>query len=302
MKWKEIADATNNEGIFKAMVPEGLELKKGDKIFTIGSCFAREIEDALSDTFAFPTFNYHVKDRESYTTRARGIFNKFTPESMLRELDWLQALTANHKAFDLVTKDYFAYDLGGDQTLDIGLHRTMPVSSRRFIERRRDIFNIYKEISTSDAVVVTLGNLEQYWLEDGRALESISTNKNFLKAESRALSVKKQNEDDVLEVVGRLIGIIREINQQAKIILTVSPVPMERTEFDRHIIVENFSNKFTLVRAAKHWTEKTGNSFYFPSFEMVTFLGLGAFREDLRHVKPEVVKMIMMSFLGSVLP
>ena len=286
--------------LFPSMAPKGLSLPKGSKVFTIGSCFAREIEDALSTQFDFPVMSYQAPEDESYAGKARGVLNKFTPESMLRELEWLVALRKNFDQFDELTERLFLYQLSEDEVLDIGLHLTKPVSRQRFMQRRLSIFNIYKELESVDAVVVTLGNLEQHWLKDGRALESVSVNKRFIKAEYGALTVKKQGEDEVLKVVESLVALIRDINPAARIILTVSPVPMERTDIGEHIVLENFSNKLTLVRAAKYWAERVDNSYYFPSFEMVSFVGITAFKDDLRHVKPDVIRMIMYSFLTAV--
>ena len=51
-----------------------------------------------------------------------------------------------------------------------------------------------------------------------------------------------------------------------------------------------------MLSVAKSISIVNENTFYFSSFEMVSFLGNMAFESDLRHVKPEIVKRVVKAF------
>ena len=62
---------------------------------------------------------------------------------------------------------------------------------------------------------------------------------------------------------------------------------MRRTFSKNNIFLENFKNKSLLCQACKNINIE--NVFYFPSFEIISFYGVAAFEEDLRHIKSEPV-------------
>mgnify|MGYP000061085607 CR=1 FL=1 len=307
MKWNSVKSAFERDDLFTSLIPDDLFLRQGSTVFTIGSCFAREIEDALSEFYDFPTLSYPhppLSQPETLTGRPRGILNKFTPESILRELEWAKAFSLassfDIRNFEENTENLFLYQIASDQCIDIGLHRPVPVTYNRFISRRRTILNIYRQLTRSDAIIVTLGNLEQAYLSDTRPLESLATNARFLRDEHKRLTIKTQTAKDVEVSVNEIVLTIRALNQHAKIIFSVSPVPMERTHRDRHILLANQENKLLLSQAAKRNEDSTKKIYYLPTYEYISFLGISAFRKDLRHVQPSVIKSIMRTFRGKV--
>jgi hypothetical protein len=65
------------------------------------------------------------------------------------------------------------------------------------------------------------------------------------------------------------IGSLREVNPKAKVILTVSPVPLFATAVDRHVLVSTTYSKSVLRVAAQALVESYDYVFYFPAYEIV---------------------------------
>lgn len=295
MKWKEIIDSVNKQTIFLDMIESEFEIKRYENVFTIGSCFVREIEERLSNLIEFPVLNYKGHDFETHAGRNRGILNKFTPDSIIRDLLWVKQIINNQNDFEHITKTLFEYEIDNDNIIDLGLHMPLPVKKDRFLNRRKEILDIYQEIHNCKNIIITIGNIENHFLNDGRLIESISTNKNFLKKE-KYIKALRPEKNELLSKLIEIQRLIRCLNKNVKIIFSVSPIPMSRNDTGKHIIAENFYNKIMLVDSIRTLSQSNENIFYFPSFEFINFIGMGAFREDLRHIKTEVIDLVVNGF------
>lgn len=109
------------------------------------------------------------------------------------------------------------------------------------------------------------------------------------------------------EVVADTIAFIdkfRTVNERAKIMLTVSPVPLIATFEDRHVLVSTIASKSILRAAVETVLQRKPDVEYFPSYEIITgpsSRGL-FYGEDLREVKEEGVRMVMSVFQKHYLP
>src|SRR5690242_16481135 len=119
---------THNTGRLKPFYDPNLSprfrLKRGSTIFTIGSCFARNIEEHLAPLgFDIPMADFGVPEGEwparPFARRA-GILNKYTPPSMLQEVLQTLAIMREPGAIDRLT-DGLLYPLGGGMALDLEL-------------------------------------------------------------------------------------------------------------------------------------------------------------------------------------
>ncbi len=97
---------------------------------------------------------------------------------------------------------------------------------------------------------------------------------------------------------------LRVVNQDVRVILTVSPVPLVATYEPRHVLVSTTYSKSALRVTADMVAASEPGVCYFPSYEIIT--GPQArgryFAEDLRTITPEGVERVMgvfkRSFLG----
>ncbi|MEM9083356.1 MAG: GSCFA domain-containing protein, partial [Planctomycetota bacterium] len=91
--------------------------------------------------------------------------------------------------------------------------------------------------------------------------------------------------------------LLRDINPELQLVVTVSPVPLLATFRDMDCEVANTVSKATLRVAVDRFCQVHPEVVYFPSYELVTRMGRDAYLEDGVHVKPEVVSRIMSAFM-----
>jgi hypothetical protein len=107
--------------------------------------------------------------------------------------------------------------------------------------------------------------------------------------------------ESVFDVISNLQSFNRklmQINPKAKIILTVSPVPLIATMEKAHVLTANTYSKSTLRVAAHEMDKEHDHIAYFPSFEIITgSFNRGAyFSSDLRTVTPSGIQHVMSVF------
>ena len=100
------------------------------------------------------------------------------------------------------------------------------------------------------------------------------------------------------ENIRRIIQVIKTKKPSAKIVFTLSPVPLIATFRPIPCPVANAVSKSTLRCALDEVlrTENFSDVFYFPSYEIVVSAGANAFKDDNHHVRPEVIQRIMQYF------
>lgn len=101
--------------------------------------------------------------------------------------------------------------------------------------------------------------------------------------------------DDMIAFVDRL----RSVNPTARMIVTVSPVPLIATAAGRHVLVSTAYSKAALRVACEELVAARPDVAYFPSYEIVTgnFTNGAYFAPDLRSVTEAGVAHVMRVFL-----
>jgi hypothetical protein len=182
--------------------------------------------------------------------------------------------------------------------LDLFLHiHTPPVTMARLLDRRAQIAALYRELLRADVVVITLGLVECWWDRAHRCYLNKAPSKAFVSREPERFEFHQMDVPSVHARMSRAIGLLREVTK-ARILLTVSPVPVEATFMPQNIVMSNSYSKSVLRVAAEMLVREHGNVDYFPSYEIVTGPQTGArfYAEDLREVTPEGVAYVMALF------
>jgi len=106
----------------------------------------------------------------------------------------------------------------------------------------------------------------------------------------------KEVQADMVAFIDRL----RDVNARAKVLLTVSPVPLAATATDNHVLEATTYSKSVLRAVAGSLHERFQHVDYFPSYELVTApAARGMFFEpDLRNVTPVGVDQVMRHFFA----
>jgi hypothetical protein len=104
--------------------------------------------------------------------------------------------------------------------------------------------------------------------------------------------------DDVVSDMSAFIGGLRGVNPAARVILTVSPVPLVATAEARHVLASTIYSKSVLRVACERLVQSFEGVAYFPSYEIIAggFASKNYFAEDKRSVTPEGVAHVMSVF------
>jgi hypothetical protein len=104
--------------------------------------------------------------------------------------------------------------------------------------------------------------------------------------------------DEVQRDLADFIQKLHDVNPTAKVLLTVSPVPLIATYEKRHVLVSTTFSKAAL-RVAADVAERTFQQVtYFPAYEIITSPAAGGryFCDDLRQIRDVGVRHVMRVF------
>jgi hypothetical protein len=284
------------------VVRPGFQLTRETRIATAGSCFAQHIARALRAS----GFNYYVaeagpafldeatKERRQYGLFSARYGNIYTARQLLQ---LAERAYGKRQPVDTVwrrERGGFIDPLRPSVEPD-GFMREQALLE----DRERHLGLVRQMFERLDVFVFTLG-LTEGWeaisdgtvfpLAPGVVSETIDPSAyRFVNFEVEA----------VTEDLESFLTLLMEVNPQAKMILTVSPVPLMATYEDRHVLVSTTYSKAVLRVAAERLAKRHGCIVYFPSFEIVTGNhGRGGyFEDDLRSVHPRAVDHVMRLFL-----
>lgn len=262
-------------------------LEPGESIFTIGSCFARHIEIALRDKgFVVPALDFKVPQEELFigTKMASGILNKYTPHSMLNEIEF---------AFSESDGSEFLFHVGNGNHFDPQLHTNAPTSLERCMQRRQDLRELYRRaVQNSRILVITLGLVETWWDQEKSLYLNDTPHQTILKQYPSRLLFEVLSVQNTIDVVRRLIMTLKNYGRaDQKVLLTVSPVPFSRTFSAMDAVSANCYSKSALRVAAQVVTEECNWVDYYPSFESIAHSDKqSTWEDDQIHVKMQAVK------------
>lgn len=273
------------------------KLARSDKFFCIGSCFARNVEEHLIYQDIPVLSKQIICPKEEWPARPNGIVNKFTTESMLNEVRW--AGEQAHPASDCLVETANGW-------LDLQLaSSSQPVSLQRASERRAYLETDYfRRIYSSDVVIITLGLTEIWYDESTGIYLNAAPSLWMVRREPERFSFVRTNVATNVEALEKIRVLLKP---EAKVVVTVSPVPLGTTFTTEDILVANSSSKSTLRAAAQIFADAHDNVDYFPSYEMVMLSRReSTFAADVMHVEHEAVGSVVATFLenyiGEVLP
>ena len=293
-RWSSIADGLDGE-VWPEVRPS-FRVGSDETVFTIGSCFARNIEAHLATLGCrVPMLDFRLPAKEWHGPPTTAL-NKFSPGAFLQSLTWTQAV---HESGGVVSWEHcapLAIDCGGDQVFDVELASQTTVTRQRFLERRQQIYDVFREAFSADTVMMTPGLVEAWRdLETGLWIQGPASRHVLSKPERFRLEVIGY--EQALAEMLAAIDLVRAHNPAAKIVLTVSPVPLTQTFSGRDVRIANAYSKAVLRAVCDVAAASRDRVDYFPSFESVT---LSAPEEvwdtDRVHVRQAFIGKIVARF------
>ncbi|CUH89822.1 GSCFA family protein [Phaeobacter sp. CECT 5382] len=282
--------------VSKVVVPQGLQTfscSPGNTFFAIGSCFARNVEERLELAGAnVLSRQMDVADLGATGARTLGLFNKYTPFSILQELQFASG-----------ERDYpeeAFLSAGLDLFYDAQLRINSGNASLEALRARRKEINLaFARAFEADVLILTLGLIEAWFdTKSGLYLNEVPAPRLLMKEpdrfELRILSVDECRE--ALREIHTLLARHAKVGQ--KIVITVSPVALARTFSEHDVIIANTTSKSTLRVAAMEFASEHEGVDYFPSYEAVLHSAPAlAWQDDRLHASDFIVGRIISTFL-----
>jgi hypothetical protein len=270
----------------------------GDAVATAGSCFAQHLSRQLAAQ------GFHALVTERFTgaagTRDEG-YGTF-PARFGNIYTALQLRQLLERAYGLFRPQARAWALPGGGFADPFRPRIQqggfPGIEALEEDRRRHLAAVRRMFEGCDVFVFTLG-LTEGWVAaaDGAA---VPLHPGVLGVETPPDAWRFVNAG-FAETLGHMEAFLegfRSVNPRARVMLTVSPVPLVATHEDRHVLVSTVASKSILRAVADELCRRDPGIAYFPSYEVVTGPQVGGrfFGEDLREVTPEGASQVMALF------
>lgn len=276
-----------------------LKIEPETKVATAGSCFAQHVARHLSGAgFNYyvtepghPILNSKIRQAHNYGTFSARYGNLYTARQLRQlmertygdftpaEAPWVEA--------DGSVRDPFRPNVqpgGFVSVAEMEADRTQHLAAVREMFENLDVF------------VFTLG-LTECWesLEDG-AVFPLCPGVEGGTYDPQKYAFRNQGVAEIVDDMMQFMKALKRVNPQARMILTVSPVPLMATAAPQeHVLSATTYSKSVLRVAAQMLTEMQDWVHYFPSYEVITgSYNRGAyFADDLRNVTEEGVSHVM---------
>lgn len=265
-------------------------LAEDARVFCIGSCFARNVEEHLIYLGIEVLSKRVVCPKTESPIRPNGFLNKFTTPSIANELTWL---------IDPVEVDSLLVE-GEHGYIDHQLAPGIPpVSLERARERRAFVTGDYfTRIRDADVIIITLGLIEA-WQDTTTGIYWNATPSLWeIKRNPGRFVFEQTNYETNMLHLNRANEVLKAINPDVRIVITVSPVPLNTTFSGQDIALANCYSKSVLRSVAQAFADQNENADYFPSYEIISMSPRdAAFSSvDFAHVNDSHVGAVMECF------
>lgn len=280
---------------------EAFRLTRTEKIATAGSCFAQEVAKVLKRA----GFNFYMAEQPP--ERAAGTFaegegnfsarygNVYTTRHLVQLLD---------RAYGRLVPQLTAWRRDDGRFVDPFRPRMEPdgFASPEEVaaDRDRHLACVRKLFENLDTLVFTLG-LTEGWIDgmDGAALQLAPGVAGGEWDPSRYAYVNATVGEMTADMT-RFVDGLRAVNPKARVILTVSPVPIIATMEDRHVLVSNGYTKSALRVVADELCRARPDVHYFPSYEVSTSPATAGryYADNLRAINEAGIRHVMRLFLA----
>jgi len=255
--------------ILHGWVPDAPFITKSSRITAFGSCFAQHLTNYLHGA-GYNVLGKHLNLSSHIIHFGEGMVNSF---AIRQQFEWA-----------LEDKEF-------SENLWFGEHKEIALVDPRIKAETKEI------IGTTDIFVITLG-LSEIWY-DKRSGEAFwrAVPGPLFDPERHGFRVSSCEENHANLV--RIRDLIRTARPQAKVIFTLSPVPLMATFRPVSCLTASSVSKAILRVAIDQLMRESPDDrslFYFPSYEMVKELFVDPYEEDNRHPTPAVVEFIMKTF------
>lgn len=268
----------------------------GDTVMTLGSCFARNVEQHLAKLGCnIPALKFHVPPEEQRAERATNILNIFTPPIFHQSMEWTEKIFLRDGIVRAEDCEPFTFRVSNDQIIDLGLADTWPVTTKRLVERRQRAYDLYVKAFEADCFVITPGLIETWFDNDTGLYTNATPVRDRKMLDEKRFRFEVLSYEKCFQALMSTIEIIKKHNSRIKTLITVSPVPLNHTFSGKDIMLANSYSKSVLRVSCEAIADSSDSIDYFPSYEAVNFSRFGVWQRDKRHVRDRFVGKIVKS-------
>lgn len=285
----------------KIFTPKATHTKKYPRdasFFAVGSCFAREIEKALSKRgLKFISKTNGFDDEEPNPQSGSGApsstyLTRYSIFSVLNGFRWAFEDPAGYPESALTEVESGTF-------VDLHCHTTLRfLAKEAALERRRKIDAYVRQAKGADVIILTFGLCELWWDSWEKVYLNVPPNGRMVKRSPERFRFRLPSCIEVLEALRELRELlVKHCKPGVQILCTVSPVTLSDTFTDKDVVVANCFSKSLNRVAVEQWSRENDDVTYFPSYEIALNSDPSvAWQEDRRHPSKELVAHIVNTF------
>lgn len=273
-----------------------------DKLASAGSCFAQRIAQALKgDGYNYlitepgmPFLSAQARAENGYGVYSARYGNVYTAAQLLQLF---------RRAFGTYQPDepFWLNDEGRvvDPFRPLAQPGGFRTEDEALADRKTHLAAVRRMFETLDVFIFTLG-LTEHWLSrtTGAVYPSAPGCGLGGRFDPEAHVFHNSSVSQVTMQMSAFIAALAQVNSSARIILTVSPVPLAATYSGDHVLLASTYSKSVLRVAAQELVQAFPHVAYFGSYEIVTGTGDSAsyFEADRRSVSDAAVSHVVACF------
>ena len=284
--WPERNEANRLEPVCQPLYTPTFEIKQNDKVYTLGSCFARNLENHMVG-YGLDVVPIRINSQIPKKFALDQLRNLYSPISILNRLRW--ALSPNK----MPDPAECLIETTEGEWFDPMLHPPRSGHLDEVIETNQLVSRNMALISECRIIVITLGLVECIFdKKTGIYLNSLKT--GIIQPDQYArYEVHVMDLGEVIDSLEKIHNLLTEhLTHDFKIMLSVSPVPLKITYRDTDVITANMYSKSLLRTAAEIFSTRHNNTDYLPIYESVIMSERKyTWEPDLIHVSDFIIKL-----------
>ncbi|MEM8695958.1 MAG: GSCFA domain-containing protein [Pseudomonadota bacterium] len=272
------------EPVAKPAFDVPFKFKRKERIFTIGSCFARNVEtELIKRGFRIPM--RELLSKPAFDGVDLEVVNNFGTPSIYNELAW---------AFDAEQFDEARgfIEVQAGKYIDLHMINSIrPASIEILRERRKGLGEAVRMLAKCRVLIITLGLIELWWDEQAQTYLNTAPLPSILKKSPERFALHVLSFEECRDYLDRALDIcFANGRKDLQVVLTVSPVPMMYTHRRMDVMTANSYSKSVLRTVAEHIVANRDRVCYFPSYESVIHSDRRiAWSDDFVHVSNDIV-------------
>lgn len=285
-RWGDRASLNRVEPLATPAFDVNFKMRAGESIFTVGSCFARNVEEELLRRgFRVPA--REVFKLEEFRGLELNILNNYGTPSIYNEFAW----AFGEQTFQ---PDQQILEIAPDKFADLNFSPAVkPDCWEATLRRRQALAEMYRSVRDCRVVIMTLGLAETWFDTESGTYLNLQPRQELIKKHPGRFRLHVLAFDEAYRYLDDAIGILkRHCKPDMRMLLTVSPVPLGSTFRPVDVMVANSYSKSVLRAVAETAVSRHDFISYYPSYESVLLSNRRiAFIDDLLHVSEDLVKV-----------